>query len=59
VSFIAFSLRRFTDCNKRRNQAKLENLIIDRLNSEKEVYPFGDYFSDENFKQMLDLILYN
>ena len=48
------------DCNNKEEiKQKLENLIIDRLNSEKEVYPFGDYFSDENFKQMLDLILYN
>lgn len=36
---------------------KLENLIIDRMNSNEPVYPFGDYFSDENFKEMLDEIL--
>lgn len=46
------------DCtNKVEIKQKLENLIIDRLNSEKEVYPFGDYFSDENFKIMLDTII--
>jgi hypothetical protein len=27
------------------------------MNSDKAVYPFGDYFSDENFKKMLDKIL--
>lgn len=37
---------------------KLENLIINRLNSSEAVYPFGDYFSDENFKVMLDAILF-
>lgn len=48
------------DCtSKEEIKQKLENLIIDRLNSEKEVYPFGDYFSDENFKIMLDTILNN
>ncbi|MBC5841436.1 hypothetical protein H8R23_08460 [Flavobacterium sp. F-380] len=48
------------DCNNKEEiKQKLETLMSDRLNSEKEVYPFGDYFSDENFKQMLDLILYN
>ncbi|MBX9888407.1 MAG: hypothetical protein K2Y30_10785 [Flavobacteriaceae bacterium] len=52
--------RYIADCtNKEEIKQKLENLIIDRLNSDKEVYPFGDYFSDESFKQMLDLILYN
>jgi hypothetical protein len=38
---------------------KLEILILDRINSEKPVYPFGDYFSDENFKIMLNKILLN
>lgn len=37
---------------------KLENLIINRLNSSEAMYPFGDYFSDENFKVMLDAILF-
>lgn len=36
---------------------KLENLIFNRLNSDEAVYPFGDYFSDENFKVMLDKVL--
>jgi hypothetical protein len=36
---------------------KLENLIINRMNSDKAVYPFGDYFSDANFKRWLDDIL--
>ena len=36
---------------------KLENLIINRMNSKEAVYPFGDYFSDENFKKMLDYVL--
>lgn len=37
---------------------KLENLIVNRLNSDEAVYPFGNYFSDENFKIMLDKILF-
>jgi hypothetical protein len=37
---------------------KLENLIVNRMNSDEAVYPFGDYFSDENFKIMLDKILF-
>lgn len=46
------------DCtNKEEIKQKLENLIIDRFNSNKPVYPFGDYFSDENFKLMLDKVL--
>lgn len=36
---------------------KLENLIINRLNSNELVYPFGDYFSNEIFKGMLDKFL--
>ena len=36
---------------------KLENLIINRMKSDEAVYPFGDYFSDENFKLRLDEIL--
>jgi hypothetical protein len=27
------------------------------MNSDKAVYPFGDYFSDANFKRWLDDIL--
>jgi len=37
---------------------KLENLIVNRMNSDQAVYPFGDYFSDENFKKMLDKVLF-
>lgn len=36
---------------------KLEKLIINRMNSDEAVYPFGDYFSDANFKVMLDKVL--
>lgn len=36
---------------------KLENLIVNRLDSDEAVYPFGDYFSNENFKLMLDRVL--
>ncbi len=38
-------------------KSKLKNLIGERLDAEKEVFPFGDYFSDENFKTMLDEVL--
>lgn len=44
--------------DKEEIKRKLESLIVNRLNSDKEVYPFGDYFSDENFKIMLDKILF-
>ena len=37
---------------------KLEHLIVSRMNSQAAVYPFGDYFSDENFKTMLDKVLF-
>lgn len=37
---------------------KLEHLIVNRLHSDEAVYPFGDYFSDKNFKIMLDKALY-
>lgn len=37
---------------------KLEKLIVNRMNSAEAVYPFGDYFSDENFKKILDKILF-
>ncbi|KUO69204.1 MAG: hypothetical protein APF83_05170 [Lutibacter sp. BRH_c52] len=46
----------FTD--KEEIKQKLEKLIINRMNSEGDVYPFGDYFSDENFKATLDEILF-
>jgi len=46
-------------CNdKEEIKEKLENLIINRMNSDEVVYPFGDYFSDENFKVSLDKVLY-
>lgn len=44
--------------NQEEIKRKLENLIVNRLNSAEAVYPFGDYFSDENFKIMLDKILF-
>lgn len=48
------------DCNNKEEvKQKLETLIVNRLNSDEEVYPFGDYFSDANFKMMLDKILIN
>jgi hypothetical protein len=46
-------------CNdKEEIKFKLEKLIINRMNSDEPVYPFGDYFSDKNFKIMLDKILF-
>lgn len=36
---------------------KLKVLIDNRLTSNEVFMPFGDYFSDENFKKQLDLIL--
>ena len=46
-------------CNdKEEIKQKLENLIVNRMNSDEAVYPFGDYFSDENFKIMLDKVLF-
>ncbi|MBU3822738.1 hypothetical protein KO566_11745 [Flavobacteriaceae bacterium XHP0103] len=36
---------------------KLEQLILDRLNTNASVYPFGDYFSDAHFKHLLDKVL--
>ncbi|WNM20254.1 glycosyltransferase family protein [Flavobacterium capsici] len=38
---------------------KLENLILNRLESEESVFPFGDYFSNENFVKSLNEILSN
>jgi hypothetical protein len=43
--------------NKQEIKQKLENLIIDRMNSDEAVFPFGDYFGEENFKGILDEIL--
>ena len=46
-------------CNdKEEIKQKLEILIVDRLNSDEAVFPFGDYFSDENFKKRLDAVLF-
>jgi hypothetical protein len=47
-----------SNTNKDEIKQKLENLIIDRIASKDPVYPFGDYFSDENFKKMLDNVLF-
>jgi hypothetical protein len=47
-------------CNdKEEIKQKLESLIVNRMASEEAVYPFGDYFSDENFKIMLDKVLFD
>jgi hypothetical protein len=43
--------------NKEEIKFKLEQLIINRMSSNEEVFPFGDYFSDKNFKKCLDDIL--
>lgn len=40
-------------------KSKLEKLIVNRLNKESYVNPFGDYFSDEKFKRSLETILNN
>lgn len=45
--------------NKAEIKEKLENLIIGRLNNEAYINPFNDYFSNENFKILLDKILSN
>jgi len=44
--------------DKEEIKQKLESLIFDRMNSNEPVYPFGDYFGDENFKIMLDKVLF-
>ena len=44
--------------DKEEIKQKLENLIVNRMNSTEAVYPFGDYFSDGNFKEMLDKVLF-
>jgi hypothetical protein len=47
-----------TSCaDKEEIKQKLENLIVNRMSSNEAVYPFGDYFGDENFKKRLDAIL--
>lgn len=40
-------------------KTKLENLILRQLETNEPVYPFGDYFSDENFTKSLNEILSN
>lgn len=50
--------RYIANCNdKEEIKQKLESLILNRMNSDEPVYPFGDYFSDENFKRMLEIII--
>lgn len=44
--------------DKKEIKQKLENLIINRMSSNEEVFPFGNYFGDENFKVMLDKVLF-
>lgn len=44
--------------DKEEIKQKLENLIYNRLNSDEAVDPFGDYFGNENFKKMLDKVLF-
>lgn len=39
-------------------KVKLKALIEKRLSSNESVYSFGDYFSDLNFKEKLDEVLY-
>lgn len=39
-------------------EKKLERLIENRLHSDKPVTPFGAYFEEENFKSMVEEILY-
>lgn len=43
--------------DKEEIKQKLELLIQDRQLSNNPVYPFGDYFSDENFVKMLNEVL--
>ena len=44
--------------NKQEIKYKLEVLIINKMSSNEAVYPFGDYFSDANFKIRLDEVLF-
>ena len=39
-------------------KSKLNNLIKYSMENSEPVYPFGDYFSDKNFKTKLDEILF-
>lgn len=42
--------------NPQEIKQKLEHLIIDRLQTNEPVNPFGDYFSDVNFKKRIDAV---
>jgi hypothetical protein len=44
--------------DKEEIKQKLETLILDRMKSNEEVNSCGNYFSDENFKVMLDKVLF-
>lgn len=48
-----------TYSNKVEIKEKLKNLILNRINSNIEVFVFGNYFSDDNFKNQLNQILEN
>jgi glycosyltransferase involved in cell wall biosynthesis len=43
--------------DKKEIKEKLKGLILQRLDSNTEVYPFGNYFSDDHFKTQLSQIL--
>lgn len=43
--------------DKEEIKQKLKKLIVNRMNTNEDTYPFGDYFGDENFKMMLDSVL--
>lgn len=45
--------------NKEEIKIELEQLIMDCMESDSPSYPFGDYFSDANFKVMLDELINN
>jgi hypothetical protein len=47
------------NCNdKEEIKQKLENLILNRLDSKAAVSPFGDYFGNENFKVLLKKVMF-
>jgi hypothetical protein len=43
--------------NKGEIKQKLENLLMQRMKSVEPVFPFGNYFEDDNFKVLLDKVL--
>lgn len=45
--------------DKNEIKEKLASLIEKRFNTNEAVYPFGDYFSDDNFKKRIEEILSN